>query len=89
MNKDVFQSMLGSMTTWAKSQPNSDNIDVNTAKDICNKFVDRIYRLFVADTEDGLVDFQRVVLGMSEILHGVSCSYMLLNAFFMLTTDNF
>lgn len=70
MNRDVFQSMLASMTPWAKLQANTDNIDVNTARDICNKFVDRIYRLFSVD--DQLVDFQSVVLGMSEILHGVS-----------------
>lgn len=72
MNRDVFQNFLGSMTTWAKPKSSSDNVDVSTARDICNSFIDRIYRLFAGQGSDKLIDFQSVVLGMSDILHGVS-----------------
>lgn len=72
MTRDTFQSMLASMTVWAKVKPASDNVDANAARDICHSFVDRMYRLFVGDTPDKLLDFQRAVLGMSGILHGVS-----------------
>lgn len=72
MNRDVFQNFLASMTTWAKPKSSSDNVDVSTARDICNSFIDRIYRLFAGRGSDKLIDFQSVVLGMSDILHGVS-----------------
>jgi hypothetical protein len=77
MNRDIFQAMLASMTTWTKAKPAaSDNVDVNTARDICHSFIDRIYKLFVGDAPDKLLDFQRAVLGMSDILHGVSCCFL-------------
>lgn len=74
MDRETFQSMLASMTSWAKAKPSSDNIDENTARDICNSFIDRLYKVFIGDAPDKLIDFQRAVLGMSEILHGVSFS---------------
>lgn len=71
MNKQVFQSMLSSMTVWAKAKYNTDDTDSNAANAICNSFIDRIYRLFTANSPDNLLDFQMVILGMNDILHGV------------------
>lgn len=73
MNREVFQSMLASMTVWAKAKQNTDNVDINAANNVCNSFIDRMYRLFTANAPDNLLDFQMVILGMNEILHGVSC----------------
>lgn len=72
MNREVFQSMLASMTVWAKAKHNTDNADVNAANAVCNNFIDRMYRLFTENAADNLLDFQMVILGMNEILHGVS-----------------
>lgn len=77
MNRNVFHNMLASMTPWAKIKHNSDNVDVNAARKVCNSFIDRIFHLFAANSSDDLLDFQSVILGFSEILHGVCISIML------------
>lgn len=71
MNKEVFQSMLSSMTAWAKMKHSTDNADINAANNVCSNFIDRIYTLFTENSADKLLDFQMVILGMNEILHGV------------------
>lgn len=71
MNREVFQSMLSSMTMWAKMKHNTDNADINAANNVCSNFIDRIYTLFTENSTDKLLDFQMVILGMNEILHGV------------------
>jgi hypothetical protein len=71
MNRNVFHNMLASMTLWAKIKPNSDNVDVNAASNVCNSFIDRIFHLFTADSPEHLLDFQSTILGFNEILHGV------------------
>lgn len=71
MNREVFQSMLSSMTVWAKMKHNTDNVDINAANNVCSNFIDRIYTLFTENSPDKLLDFQMVILGMNEILHGV------------------
>jgi hypothetical protein len=71
MNKEVFQSMLSSMTAWAKMKHSTDNADINAANNVCSNFIDRIYTLFTENSTDKLLDFQMVILGMNEILHGV------------------
>ncbi|KAF1804276.1 rab-GTPase-TBC domain-containing protein [Mucor lusitanicus] len=76
MNREVFQSMLASMTVWAKAKHNTDNADVNAANAVCNNFIDRMYRLFTENAADNLLDFQMVILGMNEILHGDLMSHM-------------
>jgi hypothetical protein len=75
MNRDIFQSMLASMTPWAKIKIANDDPELNARNAIANNFIDRIYKSFVADTEDHLLDFQKVILGLNHILHGVSVYY--------------
>lgn len=81
MDRETFQSMLASMAAWAKPRPASDSLDENMARDICNSFIDRIYRSFVNGASDNLIDFQRAIIGMNEILHGVSIFF----SFFFVT----
>ncbi|KAG2212948.1 hypothetical protein INT46_008074 [Mucor plumbeus] len=76
MNKEVFQSMLSSMTAWAKMKHSTDNADINAANNVCSNFIDRIYTLFTENSADKLLDFQMVILGMNEILHGDIMSHM-------------
>ncbi|CAO3614635.1 unnamed protein product [Mucor fragilis] len=76
MSREVFQSMLASMTVWAKAKQNTDNADINAANNVCNSFIDRIYRLFTENAPDNLLDFQMVILGMNEILHGDLMSHL-------------
>lgn len=71
MNRELFQNMLSSMTPWAKMKPSNDDEDINARNAMGNRFIDRIYKSFVADTDDKLLDFQGVILGLSNILHGV------------------
>jgi hypothetical protein len=78
MNCEIFHNMLASMAPWAKIKPNSDNMDVNAASNVCNSFIDRIFRLFAADSSDQLLDFQSVILGFNEILHGVCIVFLYL-----------
>lgn len=70
MNKEAFQNMLASMTPWAKVKSKDENADSITAKDLCTKFVYRIYKKF-SGGKDELIDFQKMVIGMSEMLQGV------------------
>ncbi|RCH79422.1 hypothetical protein CU098_005251 [Rhizopus stolonifer] len=76
MNRDTFQSMLASFAPWAKVKPSTDDIDTTTVNVICNSFIDRLYRMFVGDAPDKLCDFQRTVLGLSDILQGDIMSHM-------------
>lgn len=71
MNKETFQAMLASMTPWAKFKSTNEHPDSITAKELSTSFVYRMYRMF-AGGEDELVDFQKMVCGMSEILQGVN-----------------
>ncbi|KAI9478329.1 MAG: rab-GTPase-TBC domain-containing protein [Benjaminiella poitrasii] len=76
MNRDTFQSMLASMTPWAKAKHICDNVDINTATMLCNQFIDRLYRSFTVNCSDGLLDFQNIVLGLNNILHGDIMSHI-------------
>ncbi|KAI8638868.1 rab-GTPase-TBC domain-containing protein [Parasitella parasitica] len=76
MNKETFQSMLSSMTVWAKLKQNTDNADANAANSVCSGFIDKIYRFFTRNSADGLLDFQMVILRMSDILHGDLMSHI-------------
>lgn len=70
MNRDVFQRMLSSMTPWAKiTKPSSDDEDKQAKNAIANGFIDRLYKSFAEETP---LDFQKVVLGLSQLLHAVS-----------------
>ncbi|ORE19170.1 TBC-domain-containing protein, partial [Rhizopus microsporus] len=75
MNKETFQAMLASMTPWAKFKSTNEHPDSITAKELSTSFVYRMYRMF-AGGEDELVDFQKMVCGMSEILQGDIMSHM-------------
>ncbi|GAA5803129.1 hypothetical protein HPULCUR_008604 [Helicostylum pulchrum] len=76
MDRETFQSMMASMASWAKPRPPSDSLDENMAREICNSFIDRIYQSFVNGASDNLIDFQRAIIGMNEILHGDLMSHM-------------
>ncbi|KAG1460739.1 hypothetical protein G6F46_005335 [Rhizopus delemar] len=75
MNKEAFQNMLASMTPWAKVKSKDESADSITAKDLCTKFVYRIYKKF-SGGKDELIDFQKMVIGMSEMLQGDIMSHM-------------
>ncbi|OBZ89536.1 hypothetical protein A0J61_02414 [Choanephora cucurbitarum] len=76
MNRDTFQSMLAGFTLWAKNIPPSDDIDISLATSLRNSFINRLYRMFVGDAPDKLIDFQRAVLGFSDILQGDIMSHI-------------
>lgn len=72
MDRQVFQKMLSTMTSWAKII-SSDDEEGQAKNAIASSFIDRVYKAFLNDdsTSDGL-DFQKVVTGLSHILHAVS-----------------
>ncbi|KAI8990953.1 rab-GTPase-TBC domain-containing protein [Mycotypha africana] len=85
MNRAAFQSMLQSMTPWAKpstsfpseGHDSSHNADANAANNVCNSFIDRLFKQFLGnDSPDDLLDFQHMVKGMSDILHGDIMSHL-------------
>jgi hypothetical protein len=71
MDREIFQNMLAIMTPWAKIKVTNKSADSIVAKELSNSFVRRLYRMF-SGNEDELIDFQKMVVGMSEILQGVS-----------------
>ncbi|KAG1460472.1 hypothetical protein G6F56_005941 [Rhizopus delemar] len=75
MNRETFQNMLAIMTPWAKVKATNENSDSVTAKTLSNNFVNRLFRVF-ADDGSELIDFQKMVSGMSEILQGDIMSHM-------------
>ncbi|KAI8354045.1 rab-GTPase-TBC domain-containing protein [Blakeslea trispora] len=76
MNRNTFQSMLSSFTLWAKTIPLDDDVDVSLANSLCTSFINRLYRMFAGDAPDQLIDFQRAVLGLSDILQGDIMSHI-------------
>ncbi|KAI9265974.1 rab-GTPase-TBC domain-containing protein [Sporodiniella umbellata] len=75
MNRDTFQNMLAIMTPWAKVKTTNESADSLTAKALSNGFVNRLYNLF-SGGENNVIDFQKMVSGMSGILQGDIMSHM-------------
>ncbi|KAI9244243.1 rab-GTPase-TBC domain-containing protein [Sporodiniella umbellata] len=74
MSKEAFQNMLADITVWGKIKRKDESPDTIAAKDMCNKFVSRLYRKFAG--ADDWIDFQKAVSGMSEILNGDIMSHL-------------
>ncbi|KAI8986456.1 rab-GTPase-TBC domain-containing protein [Pilobolus umbonatus] len=75
MNQEIFHSMLASMTLWAKNKSSEDSIDVKAAQEVSSRFIERLYISF-AGSKDAFIDFQKMIIGMNEILHGDIMSHL-------------
>ncbi|KAG1045709.1 hypothetical protein G6F43_011233 [Rhizopus delemar] len=75
MDREIFQNMLAVMTPWAKIKVTNESADSIVAKELSSNFVRRLYRMF-SGNEDELIDFQKMVVGMGEILQGDIMSHM-------------
>ncbi|KAI7864999.1 rab-GTPase-TBC domain-containing protein [Spinellus fusiger] len=69
MDVETFHSFLGTLTEWAQPEPLDGSVEMTIHYQLGEAFVHRLFKYFHHDHYSG-INFQDVVLGLSDILHG-------------------
>ena len=70
MDIDTFRLLLNSLTTWSKIKAHDESANEGYMRSLGLQFTQRLYDYMKPEDHPGVM-FQDVVIGLSEIMHGV------------------